>query len=270
MKFSIITTCRNAAHFLPDCIESVKCQTGVEWEHIIIDSASTDGTVDLLKSHPHLQWVSEPDSGMSEGINKGFQRATGDWVMWLNADDYLEPGALAKVARHAEKNPTADVIYGGWHFVDGDKKRTKTAMLFPVDRRMLVYYGPYIASTSCFFRRATTIGQGFLLNPKFYQVMDNEYYLRLIHAGKVFYYCPESLANFRIHGENSSMRSLKARDLEGILRQQKLWAESHALRRFYGVTPSGNPLFDGIFDGVVWSYFRWKKVFLKLWNRSYR
>lgn len=270
MKFSIVTTCRNAAHFLSACIESVRIQTGVELEHIVVDSDSTDGTLELLKSHPHLQWISEPDSGMSEGINKGFLRATGDWVMWLNADDYLEPGALEKVAKHAESHSDADVIYGGWHFVDGVKKRLKTAMLFPVDRRMLIYYGPYIASTACYFRRATVVQEGFLLDPKFYQVMDNEYYLRLIHAGKVFSYLPEPLACFRIHGENSSMRSMKARDLNGILRQQKLWAESHALRRFYGVTPTGNPMVDGIFDGVIWSYFRWKKVFLKLWHRSYR
>jgi glycosyltransferase involved in cell wall biosynthesis len=270
MKFSIVTTCRNAAHFLPDCIASVKSQTGVDWEHIIVDAASTDGTVELLKSHPHLQWISEPDSGMSEGINKGFTRATGDWVMWLNADDYLEPGALEKVARHADGHDNADVIFGGWHFVDAEKRRIKTSMLFPVDRRMLIYYGAYIASTACFFRRSTVVQDGFLLDHRFYQVMDNEYYLRLIHAGKVFSYLAEPLASFRIHGENSSMRSMKARDLGGILRQQKLWAESHALRRFYGWTPTGSPMIDGVFDAFIWGYFRWKKVFLKLLHGSYR
>jgi GT2 family glycosyltransferase len=270
MRFSIVTTCRNAAYFLPDCLASVAEQKGVEVEHIVTDAASSDGTVELLKKHPEIQWTSEPDKGMSDGINKGFRRATGDWVMWLNADDYLLPGALEKVAKFAAEHPEADVIYGGWNFVDAEKHVLKTIKLFPVDRRMLVYAGCYIGSTACFFRRSTVIAEGHLLREDFHQVMDLEYYLRLLYAGKRFHHMPDVLAAFRIHGKNSSMRSMNDKSLDGVLRQQLLWAEGHALRRYYGTTWMKNEIYEGVVFAIFWTYFRIKKVMLKLWHGCYR
>lgn len=264
MRFSIITTCRNAAEFLPDCLASVAGQTEVEVEHIVTDAASTDGTVQLLSQHPNVHWTSEPDTGISNGINKGFRKATGDWVMWLNADDYLLPGALQKVSGFAADKPDADVIYGGWQFVNAQKRHLKTVTLFPIDRRMLTYLGCYIGSTACLFRRSNVIDQGFLLNEDFHQVMDGEFYLRLLSNGKRFRYLPEILAAFRLHDRNSSQRSLADRSLNGLLRQHRLWAESAALRRYYGVTPFKNPMLNGVFDCVAWFYFRAKKAVMKL------
>ena len=75
MKFSIITPSFNQGRFLPDCVESVLSQSGVEFEHIVTDAGSTDETLDVLKRYPHLQWSSEPDQGMSDGLNKGFLKA---------------------------------------------------------------------------------------------------------------------------------------------------------------------------------------------------
>ncbi len=94
IKVSIITPSFNQGRFLTDCIESVLAQVGVEVEHIITDAGSTDETIDVLNRYPHLKRKSESDKGMSDGINKGFLHASGDWVMWLNCDDYLLPGAL--------------------------------------------------------------------------------------------------------------------------------------------------------------------------------
>ena len=212
-------------------------QSRVEVEHIVVDACSTDGTVEYLKEQPHLRWISEPDSGMSEGINKGFQMATGDWVMWLNADDTLLDNALKRVQDFAAINPEADVIYGGWRFVDKVGAPLKDMRLFPIDLGMLIYGGCYIGSTACFFRRATTIGEGFLLHQDFRQVMDLEYYLRLLKAGKRFTYLPELLSTFRLHDENSSMKDFHGRSLPQLVRQHRLWAETIALRRYYGWTP---------------------------------
>ena len=91
--FSIITPSYNYARYVRECIESVKNQEGATFEHIIQDAGSTDGTLDILHSYPHLKLHVEKDSGMSEGINRGFRKARGKWVMWLNTDDRLLPGA---------------------------------------------------------------------------------------------------------------------------------------------------------------------------------
>ena len=106
--FSIITPSYNYARYVRECIESVKNQEGVTFEHIIQDAGSTDGTLDILHSYPHLKLHVEKDSGMSEGINRGFRKARGKWVMWLNTDDRLLPGALAAVKAFADSRPDAD------------------------------------------------------------------------------------------------------------------------------------------------------------------
>ena len=123
MKFSIITPSFNQGRFIADCIESVMNQAcdGIEVEHIVIDAVSTDKTIDVLNYYPHLNWTSEPDAGMSDGINKGFLKATGDWLMWLNCDDYLLPGALSKVADFIKQHPDVDVVHGDCAFIQEDK-----------------------------------------------------------------------------------------------------------------------------------------------------
>ena len=117
MQFSIITASFNQGRFIRECIESVLCQ-GVEFEHIIVDACSTDETLDVLRQFPHLQWTSEPDTGQTDAINKGFRRARGELIMWLNADDYLMPGALAVVAAHIAANNEADIVYGDCDYVN--------------------------------------------------------------------------------------------------------------------------------------------------------
>src|SRR5207249_288928 len=137
------------------------------------------------------------DSGISAAINKGFRQATGEWVMWLNADDYLLPGALATVAAFANWNPNADVLYGSFDFVDAGKQRLKTSRVFPVSRMMIVHYGPVIGSTACWYRKRTVMDKGFFVNENFRTDMDGEFYARLLSAGKRFVAIPDVLAAFR-------------------------------------------------------------------------
>ena len=90
-KISIVTPSYNSAKFIEDCIQSVLKQNYPNFEHIVIDGGSTDGTVEILKQYPHLKWISEPDEGQSDALNKGFKMAEGDILGWLNADDvYLK------------------------------------------------------------------------------------------------------------------------------------------------------------------------------------
>ncbi len=97
-KISIVTPSYNSAEFIEDCIQSVLKQNYPNFEHIIIDGGSTDGTVEILKKYPHLKWISEPDEGQSDALNKGFKKAEGDIIGWLNSDDVYLPGTFNKVA----------------------------------------------------------------------------------------------------------------------------------------------------------------------------
>ena len=263
MNFSIITASYNYGHYIGECLESVVSQKGVTFEHLIMDAGSTDNTAKVVARYPHAQFFQEPDKGMSDAINKGFSRATGEWVIWLNADDRLKPGALEAVKEFAEKHPEADVIYGCWNFVNVDGRFIRKMTVFPFDRGMIANHGCYIASTATFFRRKTTIDKGHLLNIAFRAVMDCEYFCRLSAAGKRFEYLPKVLADFRLHDQSISQRNLSKNDIDGVLAHQNQLAESRAIRRVYGVKLFKDEMLNGIVEGVLYHLYRVKKGILR-------
>ena len=97
LKISIITVSFNQGQYIEDNIKSVLDQNYPDFEHIIIDACSTDNTLSILKQYPHLIWTSEPDKGQSDGLNKGFKKATGDIIVWLNSDDMMCEGAFQTI-----------------------------------------------------------------------------------------------------------------------------------------------------------------------------
>lgn len=220
MTFSIITPSFNQGRFIRDCLESVRQQHGVDCEHLVLDAGSTDETLSILKQYPQVQWTSEPDQGMSDAINKGFQRARGDWLMWLNTDDYLLPGALARVAAFARAHPEADVIHGECLFVDEAGRVLRRKCDHRFDFRVLLFYGCYIPSTATFLRRRI-IEAGHLLDVQYRNCMDFDYYVRLSAAGYRFAYLPAALAAFRWHGENTSTQFVARRRAERLVVQQQ-------------------------------------------------
>lgn len=117
MKVSVITVCFNANAVIAACLDSVASQTYTDIEHIIIDGASTDGTIDTIARYPHITTlVSEPDTGIYNAMNKGIARASGDYLYFLNADDmFLAPNTLEVAMEAVKALPDADVIYGGLH-----------------------------------------------------------------------------------------------------------------------------------------------------------
>lgn len=182
--FSIVTPSFNYTTYVRECIESVLGQEGATFEHIIQDAGSTDGTLDILREYPHLKLHVEKDSGMSEGINRGFLKATGKWVMWLNTDDRLLPGALAAIKAFADSRPDANVVYGAWNFIGPDGGVQRSMKDLPYSLSMHIWYGTYLASTALFLRRSTTIDEGILLDERFHYDMDGEYYAQLGRTGK--------------------------------------------------------------------------------------
>ena len=118
-KISIITVSYNQGQFIEDNIKSVISQNYPNLEHIIIDAVSTDGTLDVLhKYDKHLNWVSEADRGQSDGLNKGFKKATGDIIGWFNSDDRLPPNALKYVSEFFKNNPEEIAVVGDQKLID--------------------------------------------------------------------------------------------------------------------------------------------------------
>ncbi|MCX6875053.1 MAG: glycosyltransferase family 2 protein [Verrucomicrobia bacterium] len=284
MDFTIITPNLNYGRYLGECLQSVATQAGerldpdgtrarrsrtwseaapqgVTLEHLVMDGGSSDDSAEVAAGFPHAEWLQAPDRGMSDAINKGFERATGDWVMWLNADDRLKPGALAAMLEHLNQS-TADVVYGAWDFVNETGEFLRRVKALRWSAFVHLYHHCYVGSTAAFFRRETVLAQGYRLREDFHYVMDGEFYARLAAAGKTFEVAPVVVADFRLHGANASQRHLgKTRDMDGILAAERQHVESRAIRRAYGITMFEDPYLNGLSDGVLWIMARgWKTV----------
>ena len=270
IDFTIVTASYNYHQYIREMLDSVVAQDGVTYEHIIFDAGSTDGTLDIIRGYGHVDLTVESDKGMTDAINKGFKMAKGEWVMWLNTDDRLKPGALAAVKKFAESKPDADVVYGAWDFIDGEGKFMRTMGLFPFRKLMLAHYGCYIGSTATFFRKSSIMDEGLLLNERFKCVMDGEYYNRLASLGKKFVYLPNVLADFRLHGENISQKHFGKNSIDDVLSLQLHYAESRSIRRCYGWSFFKNDHLNCAVDCVLFYMFRLLKFPLKLMNRPHK
>lgn len=264
MDFTIITPNFNYGIFLGDCLASVAGQRGVTVEHLVIDGASTDESAKVAAEFPYISWRSEPDKGMSDAINKGFARSKGEWVMWLNADDRLKPGVLARLLPTLQQI-AADVAYGEWDFVDADGRFMRHVRCPRWSKFVHVHHHCYVGSTAAFYRRATVIDAGHRLRVDFHYVMDGEFYARLDAAGFRFERVPLNIAEFRMHGGNASQSYLgKTRDMNQILAAERQHVESRAIRRAHGITLFEDPYLNGLVDGMLWIAARCWKGYLRL------
>ncbi len=264
MDFTIITPSLNYGRFLGECLGSVATQGGVRFEHLVFDSGSTDDSADVASKFPHATWLQEPDRGMSDAINKGFNQAQGNWIIWLNADDRLKPGALAAML-DALKQSHADVVYGDYDFVNEEGNLTRQMKVPRWSAFVHIHHHCYVPSTAAFYRKTTIIDDGHRLRNDFHYVMDGEFYARLNSMGKTFQHLPICIADFRMHGANASQRHLgKSRDMETILASERQHVESRAVRRAYGITLFEDPYLNGLADGFLWLVAKGRKALMKL------
>lgn len=196
---SIITPSFNQARFLEATIESVLGQDYPRIEYIVIDGASTDGSRQILEQHAGrlAAWVSEPDEGQTDAINKGFARAHGDILAWLNSDDTYEPGAVRRAVDAFRQYPEAGLIYGDANYID---ERGRPIGRFPAaqtDYRRLRRGYSHIPQQAAFFLAGLWRQVG-PLDPSFYFAMDYDLWVRLSRRAPV-QYVPEPWANFRLH-----------------------------------------------------------------------
>ena len=201
---SVLTPSFQYGRFLGDAVASVLEQTGVELEHIVQDGGSTDGSLELLRTAPSLvRWVSEPDGGQSDALNRALARARGDWVAWLNADEFYLPGGLARLLE-AAKATGADVVYGDCVFVDEHGRVLRLLPQHPFSGRILKQFGPFIASCATIFRREV-LGEA-PWDPAVERIMDWDLYLRLAAAGARFRWVPYPVGAFRVHASRITAR----------------------------------------------------------------
>jgi glycosyltransferase involved in cell wall biosynthesis len=175
---SVLTPSFNQRRWLVETLCSVASQTYPHLEHIVFDGGSTDGSVDVLRAAlPAESWVSEPDGGQSEALNKAFDRSRGEIIGWLNSDDaYLFDDAVESVVDYFLGNPDVDVVYGHAALVS-ETGRLLHVMWMPAYSKDRLWRENFISQPAVFIRRRA-LENGFL-DESFHYTMDHELWLRL-------------------------------------------------------------------------------------------
>ena len=216
-KISVVTPSFNSAKYITDCIQSVLDQNYPNFEHIVIDGGSSDGTIEILKKYPHLKWISEPDEGQSDALNKGFCMVTGDVIGWLNADDYYLENVFYKIAKIFEKKDLYAAVYSNYYIQKPhDNKLYKKYSHPPV--KFLALFHCYIPSTTFFFRREI-IEKEIKIQKNLHIAMDKDFFANIIYNGYKVKYVNDFFAVFRWHDENKSLNTpatQKILELEGL------------------------------------------------------
>ena len=230
---SIVTPSFNQGCFIGEALASVRLQNYANWEHLVADGASTDDTVDILRTlteeraQLNLSWVSERDSGQSQALNKGFRNAKGEIIGWLNSDDRYLPKCFEQVAKAFEENPEIDIIYGDYLIVDESGKPLQIRREIEFNEFILRYHHVlYIPTTATFFRRRV-FDENNWLSESLQYAMDLEFFIRLSAQGYRFKHIPEVLAEFRLHPDSKTCSSSDKQRME---HQQVILATMPVLR----------------------------------------
>jgi glycosyltransferase involved in cell wall biosynthesis len=203
-KVSIITPSFNSAGTISATIESVLRQNYANWEHIVVDGGSTDGTSHVLERYPRLVWVSEKDEGHYDAMNKGIARASGDVVVILNADDCFRSDALRKVAETFEQYRDWDALFGDVVFVDSTGREIYRREEALYDYKVLLYGVDYICHQALFVRKTVYERLGGYRHKEFLNAADYEFKLRLGRAGCRVGHLPALLVDYRYHPQGQS------------------------------------------------------------------
>lgn len=201
-KISIITPSYNQSQFLERTILSVLNQNYPNLEYIIIDGGSKDESLDIIRKYEKYlaYWVSEPDKGQANAINKGLKMASGDIMAWQNSDDIYLPGALHKVAEVLRKNKGVDLLFGNIYLIDSNDMILNEMRFVPFSLNDLLYLDWNIGSQAAFWSRAIMERVG-LLREDISTCFDYDWFIRLgVHTGKISF-ARDFLGGYRVHTE---------------------------------------------------------------------
>ena len=248
MKISIVTPSCNCRSCLPRCVGSIRNQTYGDVEHIVVDGASSDGTVEWLVHHQASEdaacglgsgkrrtWMSEPDAGMYDAIQKGWARAQGDVLAWLNCDEQYVPGLLQDVAARFACYPDVDIIYGNAIIIDACGNAIAARREIPLRHGYICNSFLNIYTCTMFFRRRL-LERGLLhFDERFRYAGDMDLVLRLLEAGVKHQGTHRYHALFTSSGNNLSLHERMGLETDLIQRE-------HGGSRFAGV----RRLFQGV------------------------
>jgi GT2 family glycosyltransferase len=195
---SIVTPSYNQAPFLEQTIQSVLEQDYPHVEYIVVDGGSTDNSVEVIQKYADrlAYWISEKDSGQAEAINKGFARANGEIVAWLNSDDYYLMDTISIVVRCFEQNPDVVMVYGDMFAVDGNDQTINVLRYRQLSLEDLLCF-QIIGQPSVFFRRSALEKVG-RLDPTFHFMLDHHLWIRLAQLGRILH-LPQVWSAARYH-----------------------------------------------------------------------
>lgn len=230
-KISIVTPSFNQGHLIEKTILSVVEQGIPNVEYIIIDGASIDNTVDVIKKYESKlkYWVSEVDGGQTEAINKGLRHVTGDIWAYICSDDTYNPGAFAKCIE-VFQDKRVDVVFGGCNFIDINDVVTREKQPGQFDRAKLLRNN-YIYQPSVFMRRSILDEHG-PFDESLHFSMDYEYWVRISQKAR-FQYVDFIFSNYRLHSSSKSMKAVSGMNEEGRAVKKKYGAGVRADITYY-------------------------------------
>ncbi len=201
---SVVTPSFNTGRFIAAAVQSVLAQDYPQLEYVVMDGGSTDQTLDVLKSlGERVSWISEPDAGQADAINRGFSRTSGEILGWLNSDDTYAPGAIGVAADYFQAHPDVALVYGNADFIDSTGARIgRCAHVEPFSRHRLMHYSDFIVQPAAFFRRSAFEAVGGL-DASLNWAMDYDLWIKLARRFKVAY-LPHVLAQYRWLSDNKS------------------------------------------------------------------
>ena len=251
-SITIVTAAYNAAQTIEETLASVRLQGYPDLEHVVVDGGSTDGTVEILERAEGIRFISEPDDGLADAMNKGIAMARGEWVGWLNADDLLHPGALHAVGRAAAAHPEAEWIVGRCRIVDEAGRETrkrvsayKNALLDRYSFRLFLTQN-FVSCPAVFMKAAALreIGGG-PVDTRYRASVDYDLYLRLARRTDPVV-IDDLLADFRLRPDALSAQSF-----------DRQFTEHAEQARRYG---AGHPFAVGFNGAMSWAVPRIYKM----------
>jgi glycosyltransferase involved in cell wall biosynthesis len=206
-KLSVVTPCFRQVRYVRETLDSVAA-LATPHEHIIFDGGSDDGTLEVLREHagPEVHWTSEPDRGQTHAVNKAMEAATGELLMWINADDAVVPAAVDRAVAQLDRHPELAAVYGGIELIDADSHTHRTYIPERWSWRRMLYVGDYIPTPTIIFRRALIEETG-LLDEQWRDAADYDFYLR-VFDGRQVERVPEPLVRFRFHADSKTSKDV--------------------------------------------------------------
>ena len=241
VALSIVSPSFNQGSFISETLHSIVAQDYPGLQHVVVDGHSTDNTVDVLREFDGvygLEWISEPDRGLYDALNKALRRVTGDWVGWINCDDLYPAGVFGRVSAAIRANPDADIICGDaeiFHVLPGGVQKT-----LYVDHH---YTGTQLNATpenlrishlnACFFRKSLLDGVG-QFDPSYKILGDRDYLFRLTRVAPPSQHLGEVICRYRSHADSLTMSTVSSTQQSPVAGSDHvMWPELKQLCRRY-------------------------------------